>query len=436
MLLVVLGNVSLAQNYTSSADGAFSTGSNWSGGSAPPLSGQTWGSVTVQNNMSTSTNYTVGSFALSVSTGKTFTINGNLNFTNSGGTIDVYGTLIVTGNLTASGSAGSFFIHPGGVVDIYGNGTINNNSVITVGTSASAPPYADLIFENNVTFASGGAGMTVNKNGRVAVWGNLSSSGGGGQALQINNGGEMYVNGNIALTGGGDQINANNTSPYGLYVNGTTSNTGGGASTSSYIGDKSSMQTTNPGFYSWVQSQHNSPLPIMLIYFSATLNETSVDLKWATESELNFDHFEIEKSTDGKKFKKLVHVNGHGTTHQKHDYKMADDHPVIGKNYYRLKSVDTDGRVEVFQIVEADYNAEKKAFVYPNPLGGQNLHIDLNFEAPEQSRITITDVLGEVKFYTTTSESQNLLTNTLASGIYLLTVANGSFSHISRIVVE
>jgi hypothetical protein len=434
---IALGNALLAQTYTSSSDGSFTTGSNWSGGSAPSLTSQSYGSVTVQNNMSTGANYTVGSFALSVSANKTLTVNGNLNFTNSGGTIDVYGTLIVTGTFTASGNAGSFVIHPGGVVDVYGNTSINNNNVITVGTSAAAPPNADLILEGNVTFASGGAGMIVNENGRVAVYGNITNSTGGGQTLQVNSGGQMYVNGNIALTGGGDQISANNTSPQDLYVNGSTTNTGGGASTSSYIGTKSSLQSTDPSFYSWLQSLHNSPLPVTLVSFSATkADENAVQLKWSTASEINFDYFVIEKSPDGKTFTSIAQVHGHGTTNEEHAYHFVDANPFVGKNYYRLKSVDFDGYTEVFRVIALDYSGDKKILVYPNPLADQKLHIDLNFVSGGDSKISISDLNGAVKFSSVCSESTNSFGLNLDSGVYIVTIHNDSFTHSSLIVIK
>lgn len=436
-LVTCLGSATFAQTFTSSAAGSFSTGSNWAGGTAPPLSGQSFGSVTVQNNMSITGNYTVGSFALNVSSGSTLTINGNLNFTNSGGTIDVYGTLIVTGTFTASANAGSFVIHPGGVVDVYGATTINNNSVISVGTNASPPPYADLILEGNVTFASGGAGLTVNKNGRVAVYGNLTSSGGGGQTLQINNGGQMYVNGNIALTGNGDNINSNNTVPYGLFVNGTTTNTGGGASTSNFIGNKTTMQTTDASFYSWVQSQHNSPLPITLTYFGvSTITTTSIALTWTTSSELNFDHFELEKSADGKTFIAIGEVKGHGTTQSTHTYQFTDPQPYVGVSYYRLKSIDFDGFTETFTSVAALFEGNQEAVIYPNPLTSRTLHVDFNFEPTSESVVVITDMLGNTKSTLTTSGVQNTFSLSLDPGMYVLTVVSGKFKDVRRIVIS
>ncbi|MBS1486751.1 MAG: T9SS type A sorting domain-containing protein [Bacteroidetes bacterium] len=426
----------LAQSFTSSADGNFSTNSNWAGGTAPPLSGQPSGSVTVQNNMSTSASYTVGSITVTVSAGKTLTVNGNLTLSNSGGAITVNGTLIITGDLTASSDANKFKINPGGKVIVQGNTYINNNGVIAVGTNVAAPPYADFVMEGNLYFSSGGSGMTVNKNGRVALYGDLTSSGGGGQKLQINNGGQMYINGNINLNGGGDQVTSGNTTPYGLFVNGTSSPNGGGSSITNNKGDKSTMQSTDPGFYSWVAAQPSSPLPITLLYFSvADVSGQSVELTWATSSELNFSYFLIERSGNGKNFLPIAEVQGHGTTNVQHQYGLTDFHPLAGTNYYRLTSVDFDGFTQSFQIIAAECLTSKKISIYPNPVEDHNLHIDINFDSENPTQIIIMDLAGVVKIETTTSESQTVVPVNLESGIYLVKTSNGSIRQISRIII-
>jgi hypothetical protein len=426
-----------AQTFSSSNTGSFSTGSNWSGGTAPPLSGQTYGSVTVNHTMNITGNYTVGSFILNVQAGNTLTINGNLTQSNSGGTINVSGTLIITGTLSVLSSASSFNILPGGSVIVTGNTSISNNNSIVVGTNAAPPPYANLVLQSNVSFASGGAGMTINRNGRVAVYGNLTGSG-GGSVLQINNGGQMYVNGNINLSGNGAQINnSNSTSPYGLYVNGTTTNSGGGASTTLNKADKTTMQATNPDFSNWIASLPNSPLPVTLIEFKiSTISENEISLAWSTASELNFDYFIVEKSIDGKIFNPIARIKGHGTSSVQHDYEFTDSKPFVGKNYYHLTSVDFDGYTERFKVIGATFESGKKISVYPNPLVGDKLHIELNFEEGNTTRINLTDSYGILVLSVTSADAQTMIPLSLAPGVYIVTVTHGSVKQVSRLLVR
>ena len=46
-------------------------------------------------------------------------------------------------------------------------------------------------------------------------------------------------------------------------------------------------------------------LPVELLSFKATADKDHIDLTWATASELNNSHFELERSEDGKSFKMI-----------------------------------------------------------------------------------------------------------------------------------
>ena len=53
-------------------------------------------------------------------------------------------------------------------------------------------------------------------------------------------------------------------------------------------------------------------LPISLLFFGAVVNDNSVDLTWATSSEINNDFFTVERSYDGEKFSKIAIEKGAG----------------------------------------------------------------------------------------------------------------------------
>ena len=109
---------------------------------------------------------------------------------------------------------------------VEGSVTVVSSTYLTIGTAVAPPPYADMIIYQNLVQQSSGD-VTINRNGRLAVFGNITDSGGGGTFIQVNNGGQAYVHGNITYSGGGSSIQNNNTtSPYGLYVNGTATSSG------------------------------------------------------------------------------------------------------------------------------------------------------------------------------------------------------------------
>jgi hypothetical protein len=66
-----------------------------------------------------------------------------------------------------------------------------------------------------------------------------------------------------------------------------------------------------------VQVTIESILPVTLISFNASLRNKVVYLEWLTATEINNDHFEVEKSTDGIHFNntaKIAYVKGNGNS--------------------------------------------------------------------------------------------------------------------------
>ena len=108
-------------------------------------------------------------------------------------------------------------------------------------------------------------------------------------------------------------------------------------------------------------------LPVTWLSFTAQKNtNASVLLKWSTSAEINSDHCNIERSTDGINFTAIgtVPSTGNGNTVQYYSY--ADAKTVNGKNFYRLQQVDRDGRYKYSVIVQVNI-ANAMASVFPNP---------------------------------------------------------------------
>lgn len=112
-------------------------------------------------------------------------------------------------------------------------------------------------------------------------------------------------------------------------------------------------------------------LPVELATFQGQLKDKEVVLFWKTISEVDNDHFLIERSTDGQSFAQIGTVNGNGNSFEPIDYSLIDPQPNPGMNYYRLTQVDYDGRYEVFdEIVAIEYFEEHDMNVLPNPVRG------------------------------------------------------------------
>jgi hypothetical protein len=108
-------------------------------------------------------------------------------------------------------------------------------------------------------------------------------------------------------------------------------------------------------------------LPVELADFTGEETIQGVTLRWKTLSETNNDHFNIERSFDGKQFISIGELTGGGNTSNATVYNYTDVNVPGSKVYYRLKQVDFNGHFSYSEILflalsnEPDFYAEQSA---------------------------------------------------------------------------
>lgn len=442
ILAIALSISAMAQTYNTNTNGIWTTGSTWQGGTAPTTNGLGSGRVNINHDVTINGNldfrassWVAGvQYGLEIAATKLLQINGNLSISN-GGIVNVYGTLYITGNASINTTLN---IKPGGKVIVDGNLTILNSPYLTVGTNAAPPPYADLVVKNNMVLNSSGD-IIVERNGRVAIFKNMTSDASGGAAFTVRNGGQVYIDGNISLTGGGDAVtNANGTTPIGLYVNGTSTTNGNGASITTNKGNKATMFTNDKPFYDWVALQ-NGALPITLLYFKVDkIDQEGVTLTWATAMEENFDKFAIERSVDGTNYETVAEVKGAGNSKTTLHYSFTDSNTLIGNSYYRLNAIDFDGSHEYSKVVYVEYAGNKTWSVYPNPSTGASVHYTLNFDPSEGDKIMVLDFFGSEVATASVSivTGEIIFGSSLKRGTYVIKYVSNDFQKVERLIVR
>ncbi len=127
---------------------------------------------------------------------------------------------------------------------------------------------------------------------------------------------------------------------------------------------------TNDGYYTLgTLDYYAGTLPVEWLYFNATGNDNTVELNWATASELNSSYFAVERTTDGIIYSEIDRVAAAGSTSFMHSYAATDFFPVSGTNYYRIRQVDLNGTIHYSEIRSVTFSEEKNySFTtYPNP---------------------------------------------------------------------
>ena len=108
-----------------------------------------------------------------------------------------------------------------------------------------------------------------------------------------------------------------------------------------------------------------SALPLTFTAVKAIQKKADINVEWKVENEINLGQYEVEKSTDGSVFSSVGIVKPlNGTSN---NYSLLDQHPAAGYNYYRIRSVDFNGKESYSSIVKVLYaKIVSELTVYPN----------------------------------------------------------------------
>ena len=120
----------------------------------------------------------------------------------------------------------------------------------------------------------------------------------------------------------------------------------------------------------YIRFEEPNPLPVELLFFEGENNNKSNILKWATASENNSSHFDIQHSENGDKWTTLNTVTSVGNSTEYTEYIIWDVNyqPII--NYYQLIQHDFDGEFEIFGPIAIDNRTlEQRIIKYTNLLG-------------------------------------------------------------------
>jgi hypothetical protein len=176
-------------------------------------------------------------------------------------------------------------------------------------------------------------------------------------------------------------------------------------------------------------------LPVELSSFEGTPQNCNVQLNWASETEENFDHYEIEWSNDSETWRQVDIIYGTGGINTQYYQFLHEEADHI--NYYRLKMVDLDGTYEYSNIVNVitACSAVSDLILYPNP--GREIRgvVSVKFLSNKwlEETVTITDILGRVVKHMeiTVQDSWNTFDadiSGLPRGYYTLKMENSEIS--------
>ena len=184
-------------------------------------------------------------------------------------------------------------------------------------------------------------------------------------------------------------------------------------------------------------------LPVRLSSFTASYQPGQVQLNWQTEYEQNSSHFEVERSVNGIDFDKQATVFAAGNSNVVLRYLCNDKLDVFMQSlpviYYRLKSLDKDGRHVYSQVVAIKpAKNEMQLYVFPNP-AKEWLQLQTSRQAAGKAVVVIADMKGGILYkkemlLQAGSNAVPVNIAMLRSGTYNLSLQDAAGTHTRQFV--
>ena len=162
----------------------------------------------------------------------------------------------------------------------------------------------------------------------------------------------------------------------------------------------------------------NGVLPIELVSFVVHQAENRVRIEWVTAFEFETKEFIVERSNNGREWTTVDIKPGSRYSDKITSYTSVDNFPLEGTSYYRLRTVDYDGRSEEASIITVNFKSEQ--VIYPNPA---TTHLTV------RGRFDLIDNLGR---HITSGEDETLDVSNLPRGMYIVR----SGQQVSRVVLQ
>jgi hypothetical protein len=190
-------------------------------------------------------------------------------------------------------------------------------------------------------------------------------------------------------------------------------------------------------------SSFTCPLPLSLISFSGSLMNGKPQIKWTTAENETGDHFELEKSFDGRSFSTTASIP---TTPKEglESYVYNEPNIINGSVYYRLKMVNKNSTIKYSKVIlikTKDDGQIHKLTILENPV---NSTVNFSYTAAEneEDRVTIYNTNGAKVFTTTVSIRKGSNTMSLsidpkiARGVYVMELSNAKETSVAKLIKQ
>jgi hypothetical protein len=186
----------------------------------------------------------------------------------------------------------------------------------------------------------------------------------------------------------------------------------------------------------------STSLPLNFLNIMAQRKQGNTLVQWKTAQELNVDHFEVERSNkNSTTFNKIGSVPANNTS-VVNEYEYTDMLPLEGTAFYRIRSVDKDGKTKYSATVAVSDNSSRNGsfYVLNNP-AYQSIYLSTPASYKGVYDYELLGNAGQLvqkgKIHT---EFNNIaaipLTGNMLPGVYILSVHNEMYRYTQQVAVS
>jgi trimeric autotransporter adhesin len=179
-------------------------------------------------------------------------------------------------------------------------------------------------------------------------------------------------------------------------------------------------------------------LPVTMRNFSAIKKNDAVVVSWISEREINVAKYIVERSNNGIIYSVVGEISATGKSAITNNYAFSDNNPMVGKNYYRLRLIDNNGKFSYsdIRIITFTNGGNTQITTYPNPTADfVNIQLPSGLKNPS---VKLTNSNGQIVAAEKFNGNSVLRIDVqhLPRGVYYLEISTETKRRISPIVIN
>jgi len=180
-------------------------------------------------------------------------------------------------------------------------------------------------------------------------------------------------------------------------------------------------------------------LPVTFVDIKATVQSKQVNVKWNVGQEVSIQRYSILRSTNGVDFSEIGNVDAM----QLSSYQFVDQHPEIGNNYYKVKSIGIDGSIQYSKVASVKFGSNAQMItISPNPVGKDGIfYITGLTNNGSDIQLSLFDAAGRKVYqnkvvYTNGNQIRVSLPKSIIAGVYQICLNGTGLSICESLIIK